>query len=142
MSPAQGIKAILESLTGTALVTTGGWELRIGKQPSSPDKVITILDSGGRGAEPNLTIDYPNVQILVRGDKTATGYPDAYSKMEKVRAVLLGIPSGHAEYPALTSCTQRGGIVSLGLDENDRPRFSLNFQLITEPEADTDGHRV
>lgn len=129
-SPAMGIAEILRAFTPSLFT---GWTLRIGRLVPAPDKVVAILDTGGVGAEPGMNIDYPTVQVLIRGDKSDSGYKDSYAKAAAVRDALLGIPSGPTVYPELTSCTQRGHITSMGYDDKDRPLWSLNFALITEP---------
>jgi len=135
--PGSGIKAIL--VDEGVLPGNPAWTVELGNLLDA-NRTIGIMDSGGRAAEPVLSIDYPTVQILMLGADGPTGYPDAYAKLEEIRSVLLGIPAGHSAYPELTMCNQIGHIVPLGRNDSGRPKFSLNFQLITEP-APT-GHRV
>lgn len=137
-SPADNIKNLLRALG----IETTGWVIRVGRFPTSPDRVLVVADSGGGNAEPSLLIDYPTVQLRTRGDAGGTSYPDAYAKLESARTVLLGIPEAPAQYPELVSVTQRGHISWLGYDDSDRPMFSLNLQLIVEPAPTVGGHRV
>lgn len=127
MHPGKGIKDILAAAN---LLT--GWKVELGDLPDV-DQAIGIMDTGGRAPEPRLSINYPSVQILVLADRSPTGYLVGWTKCEEIRNALLGIPAGPAAYPELTMCNQIGDIVPLGRNDNNRPKFSLNFQLITEP---------
>lgn len=131
MSPADGILAIL---VDAGIVSTG-WVGRVGAlhTQANQDQSIAVLDNGGRGAEVKVAIDYPTVQVLIRGSKAAGGYSAGYAKAEAVLAALQGIDQNPSAYPNLVSCVVRGGITGIGRDENDRPLFSLNFNLITNP---------
>jgi hypothetical protein len=126
--PGSGIRDILIA----AGVLPDGWTVQMG-QLADTDKSIGIMDSGGLSAESRLSIDYPAVQVLALGGRGPTGYPDAYTKLIQIRDALVGIPAAPAAYPELTLCRQVGHIVPLGRTDSDRPKFSLNFQLITEP---------
>jgi hypothetical protein len=127
-TPAKGIKDILDN----AGVDTTGWALTVGRLLDK-DRQIAVLDSGGLNPEVKMSIDYPSIQINVLGSKGPDGYPEAYAKAKAIRDAIQAIPSAPAQFPELTSCVQRGGINFLGYNENDRPRFTTNFQLITEP---------
>lgn len=135
--PAAGIKAIL--VAEGVLPGSPTWKVELGNLLDA-NRSIGIMDSGGRPPEPVLSIDYPTVQILALGDAGPAGYTEAWAMLEAIRSELLGIPAGHAAFPELTMCNQIGHIVPLGRNDSGRPKFSLNFQLITEP-APT-GHRV
>lgn len=115
-----------------------GWSGKVGGL-SGEDPCIAAIDSGGRAGEVKIQIEYPTVQILVRGAAGQGGYDAGFAKAEKVHAALQGIDQNPAEFPRLTSCVAIGWINWLGRDDNDRPQWSLNFQLITVPE--TQGNR-
>ena len=136
-SPAAGIYDILEAagLFGGAT----GWEGRVGGLTDNGAPQVAVIDSGGRAGEVKIQIEYPSVQILVRGSPEQGGYAAAYSKAEKIHAALQGIGQNPVQFARLTSCVAIGFINWLGRDASDRPQFSLNFQLITVPE--TQGNR-
>jgi len=138
MTPAMGIKAILEVATPTILSTT--WPAKVGRVPKAPDQVVVLMDSGGRPPEVGVGIDYPNVQVIVRGSKDSGGYLESYNKALDIKNELLAIPSAPTAWPELTSCVCRGDITAMGYDENDRPLWSLNLALITTPTL-TNSHR-
>ena len=137
-TPAEGLKAICAAVTGLFGGSTG-WVATVGGF-STTGKEISFLDSGGRSSEVKVAIDYPNVQVMIRGTKAAGGYSEAYQKAKEVHAALVGIETPNASWTYLTSCVARGDIIWLGRDDEARPRFSLNLQLITQPE--NIGHRT
>src|SRR5690606_5849257 len=103
----------------------------IGKEPHQPDQAVVITRTGGLPPDPKWLLDYPKYQIRVRGAKD--NYAQALSKAEDIKDVLLGIDSQDINGDRLVSVTMTSDIAFIGYDENDRPHFSLNFRLITEP---------
>lgn len=133
MSPAEGIAAILE---GRAIIGgSTGFAPRIGGFFGEGAQVA-CLDSGGRGGEVKVAIDYPSVQVLVKGPQGQGGYTAGYAKAQQIYDTLQGISQNPAEFPRLVSCVARGYINALGKDENGHPRFSINWQLIVTPAAE------
>lgn len=124
-SPADGLLAILEGIAGFL----DGWEAHVGRFNTSPNKQIVLRNTGGRSGEVKVAIDYPSVQVLIKG--APKGYAEAWSKLKDIRDALVAIPTPTADYPALTSCVAMGDINDLEYDDSDRPQFSQNFQLIT-----------
>lgn len=130
-SPAEGIRDILVAEGVLAGVT--GWADRVGGLATSA-KNVSLIDSGGRGGEVKVAIDYPSVQMLLVGAKVAGGYSDAYAKAKEIFDTLQGIDTPNATWSGLVSCVAVGQPQWLGRDDQDRPMFSLNFKLITTPE--------
>ena len=121
------------------LFTPGGpYHLWIGKEPASPDKAITIYDGPGLAPNPRWLLDYPSVQIRVRGGQN--DYPDAAAKAVEIRNRLLGRESYNA-YDGLgdriVSITAIGDISSVGWDDSQRPLFTFNLSMIVEPSPTT-----
>jgi hypothetical protein len=135
-SPAEGIGNIL--LAAGVHGGATGWSERLGDAGDVP-KVIAIMDSGGRGGEVKVAIDYPSVQIIVKGSSASGGYVATYNKAREVYDVLQGIDTPNATWDELVSCVAMNQPAWLGRDDKDRPQFSLNFRLITEP--NNIGHR-
>lgn len=117
----------------------GDWHVWIGKQPTTPDRCITIYDSGGRPANPRWLVDYPSVQIRVRGGQN--DYLLASGKAIEVRNRLLGRPSyddwgGSGD--RIVAINGIGDISFLGWEEGTvRPEFVINLALIVEPSPAT-----
>lgn len=118
-----------------------GWAISIGKMPHEPDKQICLIDQGGPAAYPNLLVDFPGIQVLVRGGRGGTEYQSSYLQVRRVRDAILGMPNQPSEFPELDGVTERGHIVPLGYDEMDRHTWSSNYQLIVEPGTNTITHR-
>lgn len=118
-----------------------GWAVRIGKISNDPDKQICLIDQGGPSAIPNLLVDYPGVQVLVRGARGGNGYQDSYLQIRRIRDAILGMQNQPPQFVELDGVTERGHIVPLGYDEMDRHTWSSNYQLIVEPGANALTHR-
>ena len=130
--PAAGLKAILDAINVGTPSLLSGWVVTEGSMPTFPDMCITLYNSGGRSPEARLAIDYPNVQVIVRG--TEKGYAAAEAKARDLKDIFHGITEAvAAPYPALKSCLQVGDTAEMGRDETNRPRFVMNFRLITMP---------
>lgn len=112
-----------------------GWSFFIGKLPASPDKVISIFDQSGPAGIPNLLVDFPGLQFLVRGEIGAEGYMTGWLMSRKIRDMILGHPGHPPQFLELDSVTERGTIVPMGYDDKDRHTWSSNYQLIIEPAA-------
>jgi hypothetical protein len=114
---------------------TGQWSVWVGKQPTSPDRTITIYDAPGLAPNPKWLLDYPTVQFRIRG-----GQPDykvAGDKAIEVRNRLLGRESYDAIDglgDRIVSITALGDVNFVGCEENTvRPEFIFNLRLIIEP---------
>lgn len=137
-SPATGITDILKGVSG--LLT--GWTPITGQVIPEPDQLVVVNHSGGMGGEVTIAIDYPSIQVLVRGGRGASGYEDAWQMARAIREALIAIPTvtPPTAYPELTSCVALGEIMQLGYDDAKRPMFSVNFRLIVS--YATSGYRI
>lgn len=127
---------------GFVLGGTGQWSLWIGKQPTSPDRCITIYDGPGLAPNPRWLLDYPSVQIKVRGGQN--DYKVAGDKATEVRNRLLGRES----YNAFDGLGDRivmvnaiGDVAFTGWDDPVRPEFVFNLRLTIEPANTAPTHR-
>jgi len=111
--------------------SANAWNIWIGREPKLPDMAVVIARSGGTAPDPKWLLDYPAYQVRVRGPKG--NYASALAKAEDVKDVLLGITSQDINGHRLVSITMPSDITFVGFDENERPHFTLNFRLITEP---------
>ncbi len=110
---------------------TSGWGIFAGRAPKEPDTVIGIEQTGGLPSNPRWLLDFPALQVRVRGSRD--DYFSAFNKAREVKDALLGLPSQTVNGDRWTSVTMLGDIVSLGIDELNRYMFALNFSLIIEP---------
>lgn len=113
---------------------TSGWSIFIGMMPGSPDTAVVVTQSGGRPSDPKWLLDYPNVQVRVRGAKG--NWQAARQKAQDIKDLMLGRasetqPSGDR----WVGINLFSDITPLGVDSNGRPEFSVNFAMIVEPVA-------
>lgn len=120
---------------------TSGWRIEGFKMPEGnnvPDTAIAVYHAPGRAPNPRWLLDFPSLQIRVRG---APHQPEAaYNKAQAIKDALLGIDSQDVGTTRWVSVTMSSDIVPLGLDAQGRSQWVLNFNLITEPASGT--HRV
>ena len=110
------------------------WSINVGRMPDV-DRTITLYDSGGKAPNPAWLVDYPTVQVKVRGNES--DYVNAVDKAEEVKNALLGLDSQTIDGDIYVSVSMIGDRNFLGYDDNGRPLFSLNFQLIINPATGT-----
>ena len=132
-APEIGIKDLLVSSGVGTFAASSGWGIFIGRLPTSPDTAIACIKAGGRSPFPHLLLNFPSVQVMIRG--SSGGYEAAEAKARAVVDALLGIPSQTINNDDWGGITQLGDVISLGFDEKDRPIFSCNFSIIMEPSA-------
>ena len=130
-NPSEVIKDLLVSDGVGVFAATTGWGIYIAHSPDKPDTCIVIRDTGGTNANPKYLLNYPSIQVMVRGSQN--GYVTAYDKCENIRDVLLGLPSQDIGADRWVAINAMGGINGLGEDDNNRPLLSLNFALIIQP---------
>jgi hypothetical protein len=107
------------------------WSVWIGKQPDKPDRCVTIYDTGGLDPNPKWALNYPSIQVRVRGD--INDYLLVYTKAQQLRNLTVGKDSYTASNGDLIcSITGIGDIMSMGRDENNRPEIVFNLRMIIE----------
>lgn len=125
---------IASFLTSSGLVGGAtGWTVAKGGTDPSPDKIITLGETGG--PEPELspsgstetTYDEPTFQVRGRGE--AFGYEALRAKMGAIYVALHGSVLGKSTDYVLVRAVQSGPL-SLGLDSNDRPMLTWNFSAL------------
>jgi hypothetical protein len=135
---AVSVKDILVAAGVGVFAAPTGWSIAISREPTSPDSVITIFPTGGFSPNPKWKVDFPSVQIRIRGNRS--GYQAAEAKAKEVKNTLLGIFSLDINGDRLVSITMAGDMTLLTYDDNERPIFVINFRLIVEPSESS--HRV
>jgi hypothetical protein len=110
---------------------TSGWSIHIGKMPKTPDTAILITQGPGLSPNPKWLLDYPTVQVRVRGSQGS--YESARAKAKDIKDLFLGFSSADVNGDRWVSITMLSDIAFLGYDDNERPEFSINFLMIVEP---------
>lgn len=122
-SPAIDIKDVLVSHG----VGVFGQTLFVSREPTKPNDVVTVYDTGGFDPEPN---DYlrPTVQVKVRNHDYSAGY----AKAEQVRDILheATFTQGGFRYMGIWVMSD---IAHIGYDSNDLALFTINFRIHRTP---------
>lgn len=114
---------------------SSGWGLFIDKEPDSPDSAITLYHVGGQPNPKFLLDENMLVQVRVRGDKSDT--PGALSKIEEIQKKIVGRPPEVINGNQYVGFWVSTGVLSLGEDDNNRPRYVINFRITREPSVDS-----
>ncbi len=130
-----GAKALI-----AAHAAISGWQIEVGVMPDTPDKIITISDTGGQDPNPKWLIDFPSLQVMVRGN--VSGYLDTFVEAKAVKDLLLGVTSQDISGDRWVSITQNGDLGFIGRDEDQRPLFTVNFALIIQPQVVANSNRL
>jgi hypothetical protein len=121
-------KMVAASIGGEETATA--WPIHIGLIPSSPDACIVITHAPGRAPDPKYLIDYPAFQIRIRGPQGK--YKDAELKAQRIKDYFLGFTSEDVDGVRWISITMLSDMAFIGADENNRPHFVVNLQMIVE----------
>ncbi len=122
-------------------VGTSGWQIEIGTMPANPDKIIMISDTGGQDPNPKWLLDFPTIQIMVRG--VVSGYLATAREAKAAKDLILGVASfTTSEGDRWVAANMNGDLGFIGRDENMRPMFSINFGLIIEPQVVGNSNRL
>jgi len=122
--PSEDIKDMLEdSSSGLGLVA--GTDLFLNTQPSEPNNVVVLIDSGGMG-QLQYNMERPNLQVIVRNNVYLTGY----TLIKDIKYYLHEKRNGETRNGTrYISILCRSEIGFLRTDRKNRFEFSLNFQI-------------
>lgn len=101
--------------------------------PESQLPALFVFGTGGLGTDPDLPIQYPSFQVLVKG----RNYKSDYTQMVKTEAIAKSLINaldqktgyrigGSTVYHSRSQTTNP---IPIGLDEQDRPVYSTNFNF-------------
>lgn len=129
---------MLESLAdrlNSASVAVTASNLFIGLMPDQPDLCVAIYEYSGQSplevlTSNTATLDRPSVQVLVRASRN--DYPTGRALTASVRDVLTAITDETISGERFLRVNSVSSITALGVDSNDRPRFSLSLQVVME----------
>ena len=130
-----GIRDLLVAAGDGVFAAASGWGIFIGPEPTVPDTSITIREFSAGAPMPKWLIDFPSAQVMIRG--ASGGYQLAKLKARDVLNTLHSIPSQDLNGDRWDGILALSGPGYLGVDDNNRPKFSINFRLIIEPAAGT-----
>ncbi|WP_172369565.1 minor capsid protein [Sporosarcina jiandibaonis] len=101
--------------------------------PESMLPALFVFGSGGFGSDPDIPIRYPSYQIVVKGKNYKTDYTQM-SKTEAIAKNLIKALDQKTDYQIggstiYYSRSQTSDPIPIGLDEQDRPIYSTNFNF-------------
>jgi hypothetical protein len=128
------LEALAEKLQDDG-VGTVGTNIFIGLMPSTPDVCIALYEYSGEPPRETFndggaSIDVPSVQVMVRAGRN--DYPTARAKIIAVRNSLSSVANVTVEGVVFLRVHELSAVNALGVDENDRPRFTQSFQALVE----------
>lgn len=106
-------------------------DIFIGREPLTPDACVTIYVYGGASPEPAQRLDYPSVQIRVRG--ALNGYVAAEQKMQSIKNAMISIAKQTINSSVYVGIWQIGDTIFLKYDEKERPIFVSNWKIAVQP---------
>lgn len=126
-------KECIEILLAASIVGAPGgtWPAFVGGFQSEPAEQISVVDTPGQTPNPKWLVDFPTIQVMVRG--TVGGYAAAWTKAEAIKNKLLGTDPINHSSSRWDGVTGLGDIMFLRNDENNRPLIAVNFRIIREP---------
>ncbi len=134
-SPSDILRSLIVSLAMASYPTNNSaWPAFTGREPSTPDNVVTCYDTIAGNEERKMTgaiINHPGVQVRVRSTDHKTGYSKAYNiraaLSESVNKTTITIDSTTYLVQAVTNISP---ILALGKGPTDvRSLFTINMIL-------------
>lgn len=126
-SPAQDIKDMIDA-SDAALGLTFAVNLFVSEMPESPNECVCVYDTGGFDpASTDERYEYPTVEIMVRGERME--YTDGWSLAQDIKDVLHKLHNETWDSTRYIGIWCVGDVNHIGYDENQRPKFSINFRI-------------
>ena len=128
------LEALADKLNSASVAITGT-NLFIGLMPNDPDVCMSLYEYAGSQPlevmrDNDATLERPSVQVLVRA--TRNDYPTARDLIEAARDTLTGITDETISNVRFLRVSALSSINAVGMDDNERPMFTLSLQAITE----------
>lgn len=121
----------LKGLLVAAGIGTFGEDIFISQEPDKPDFAITLFDTTEGEPDTWELIEYPRVQIRVRGNPN--NYLEAYNKATEIKnefQAFINQLIGTTNYIGIWVAS---GITNLGYDDNSRPLLVMNLRIQRAP---------
>lgn len=128
--PAAVIRQLLLDLALVYSTPTGSqYAARVSSQPESPDRVVTVYDTGatedGRLLDTGEVIEHPTVKVRVRGPV----YEEAWNKAKEIELALNGVKRTTVAVGGVTfrvdNVSSRAPLV-LGPDDEERRQLTVD----------------
>lgn len=128
------LEAVADKLNSASVAVTGT-NLFIGIMPNSPSLCLAVYEYAGTQPlevmqDDTATLERPSIQVISRGDRN--DYPSARTLMKNARDALTGVVDETISGVRFLRINQISSINAVGLDDNDRPLFTLSLQAVVE----------
>ena len=128
------LEALADRLNSASVAVTAS-NMFIGLMPTTPDVCIALYEYAGSPplevmVDNDATLERPSVQLITRASRN--DYPTARTLIENARDTLTAITNETISGVTFLRVNQISAINALGVDDNDRPRFSLSLQVVVE----------
>lgn len=124
----QWLGAQVEALTWSE---TGPANIAMNEMPTSPDHVVTIVDTGGTEPDSKLPYNEAHFQLIIRSDANPQWafevWDELFSLLHGKRNFRLGA-NGDGTL-VLWCLVRQAGPVSIGTDDNDRHTYTMNLRM-------------
>ncbi len=112
---------------------TKGTNLFAGRLPEQPDAAVLVYEYEGQPAQYTMgnsgaVLDRPRIQIMVRAARD--GYAAGHSLAETLHRGLDVTETTWGGY-RIHRCQPVSTLSSIGVDEADRPLFTVRFEMLT-----------
>lgn len=114
-------------------------QIFVGKSPQQLTTAHTTLIDNGGSTNPRWLRDETNLQALVRG--ATQDYLSGWEMAQTVKDTILGREQFVVNDVLYIRFLLLNDILFIGYDENERPTFSLNFQVVRDYSAVGDSNR-
>lgn len=116
-------------------VATLATDLFLGMMPNSPDECLALYEYAGESPlevliDNTATLERPSVQVMSRAGRN--DYPTARALIVSARDSLTAIVNETISGSTFLRVHALSSINALGVDENERPRFTLSVQVVVE----------
>lgn len=99
------------------------------EEPSAPNSVVTIYDTGGSDPFSEIELYTTSIQIRVRD----LSYDAAYTMQDTIRRALIVPTSFEINGTKYIGVWNVGDIISLGKDQNNRSILTTNYRIERQP---------
>ncbi|MGE0366935.1 MAG: minor capsid protein [Phycisphaerales bacterium] len=123
---------VAQYLASQSVGTFGGnslWSIHVAREPSGPDDVITVYDTGGEEPDTDeMDLYRPSFQVRTR----SVDYLEGFQKQEAIRSLLIlpnSLVMGTHRY---VSVNMSSDILPIGSDDNNRYLITANYRCMKE----------
>lgn len=104
------------------------WSINVGEEPDTPNKTITVYDTGGNGPDTDeMDVDDKTIQIRVRASLRS----EASEKISAIRAYLATKVNKESEGRRFFAFIVQMDPAEIGKDDKKRFIFTMNYRTLS-----------